>query len=154
MAALLQPGLGTARLLRASGVRSGTIEALFHRHTGQSLLEYVRRARLEIAVRLLLESDLLVADVAHLAGFSDRFHLNRAVKGWLGMPPLEIRRRGRLVAAKAGELGEDLHSRRFWNQLRRGELGKRQARKLWQFLERLYPEAFAHRVGAARIPRE
>ncbi|MCP4654231.1 MAG: AraC family transcriptional regulator [bacterium] len=145
---LLEPGFNATRLLAAAGLTSGPIEAAFHAETDQSALDYLLKCRLEIASGLLLHTNLQVADVAHLTGFSDRFHLNRAVKRWLGMPPREIRAKWRQVVARAGRPTEELLSRRFWLALRKGQAAGRQVVAALRYFFRVYPQA----AGAMGVP--
>ncbi len=102
----------------------------------------------ELGSAELLHSNLQVADIAHLTGFSDRFHLNRAVKRWLGMPPREIRAKWRQVVARAGRPAEELLSRRFWRALRKGQAAGWQVVAALRYFFRVYPQA----AGAMGVP--
>lgn len=64
---------------------------LFREYTGETVLEYITRVRLDAASRLLLEKRLTINDVAQRAGFGTRLNMIRAFKKHLGRTPTEQR---------------------------------------------------------------
>jgi len=52
----------------------------FRKHTDASPLNYLKRLRLNEAARLLLSTDLTIAEVSNRTGFSNQFHFSREFK--------------------------------------------------------------------------
>jgi len=65
----------------------------FARQTGEPPAAWLRRARLQRAVSLLRNTDLLVHDVARLSGFSSAHHLARVLRAEKNATPGALRRR-------------------------------------------------------------
>lgn len=65
---------------------------IFRSRTGITPMEYVRQARLDIALRLLLESDLPLREIAPRVGLADEYHLSRLLKARYGRGARELRR--------------------------------------------------------------
>jgi AraC-like DNA-binding protein len=63
----------------------------YKRATGEGLLQSAARFRVEVAARLLRETDLSIASVAVDAGFCDQSHMHRAFRRVLGRAPLAVR---------------------------------------------------------------
>ena len=59
----------------------------FKAATGTAPHEYVSRARLDLAKRLLLTSDRLLVDIAYATGFSSQANFNRAFRKAVGTTP-------------------------------------------------------------------
>jgi AraC family transcriptional regulator len=77
----------------AAGVHPSHLMRAFRRHHGCTVGEYVRRLRVECALRLLHASDAPLAQIALDAGFCDQAHFSRAFKAHFGVSPGEFRRR-------------------------------------------------------------
>ena len=71
----------------------------FRKANGRTLVEYLTRRRIEKAQVLLRDTDLLVKEVAFLAGFQSVAHFNRIFKDASGVAPSEFR--GKELAARA-----------------------------------------------------
>ncbi|GAA1485507.1 helix-turn-helix domain-containing protein [Brachybacterium fresconis] len=67
---------------------------LFSRETGSSLMETLRRLRLERGVQLLLESDEPIAQVARACGYPEARAFITAFRRHYGQPPGAFRRHG------------------------------------------------------------
>ena len=65
----------------------------FKAATGSAPHEYVSRARLDLAKRLLLTSDRLLVDIAYATGFSSQANFNRAFRKAVGTTPSAYRAR-------------------------------------------------------------
>jgi LacI family transcriptional regulator len=81
-----------ASALRATRQR---LERGFRRHLGRTVLEEIRNARVEVARRLLWNTDLPLIDIARRSGFTNAALLNVAFHREVGMPPGAYRRRAR-----------------------------------------------------------
>ena len=68
------------------------LEIKFRREIGCSILKYIRRVRTDQIVRLLLETELPVGQIAESFGFSDIQHFARYFRGDKQMSPLAYRR--------------------------------------------------------------
>jgi len=66
---------------------------LFRKLTGCTFSDYLLRIRMEHASRLLLESELKVASIAELTGFSSSAYFSNVFKGYYGVGPNEYRKR-------------------------------------------------------------
>lgn len=62
--------LSVAEICAETGLNTEYASKLFKQETGQRLVEYVNCYRIKKAKSLLLESDLSVADIAEMVGFS------------------------------------------------------------------------------------
>lgn len=74
------------------GVSVDYLTRIFHKEMGISLWDYLNLYRLHIAHRLLLQSDLPVAEVAHRTGFPDAAYFSRVFRKQYGVAPMKIRR--------------------------------------------------------------
>lgn len=68
---------------------------LFRKHTGTTAERYLKRLRLNQAVRLLQQSGFSVKEIALRVGFNDQFHFSKAFKSEHGLSPSHFR--GRLL---------------------------------------------------------
>lgn len=76
------------------------LERRFRAATGRSVLGQIQRAHLERAKRLLVETDLPIAEVASQSGFTDFRHLGVVFRRRLELTPSAYRDQLRGVAAK------------------------------------------------------
>lgn len=79
----------------ALGVGRQTLERRFRRWLGRTVVDEVRRARVEVARGLLATSDLPLLEVARQSGFATAALLNVAFHRELGLPPGAYRRQAR-----------------------------------------------------------
>jgi len=94
---LKAPGedLGLSALAKIAGVSDRTLARLFSAQVGMNASLYVELSRLDIARRMLEQSDLPLKTIAHEAGFGSISSLRRAFSRRLSLTPLEYRRRFR-----------------------------------------------------------
>jgi AraC family transcriptional regulator len=90
--------LSLADLSRCAGRHPVQVSRQFHRHFRCTISEYVRRVRIGRAQRLLVASDLALADIALVSGFSDQSHFTTVFRRLTGVSP----GRYRAEAARAG----------------------------------------------------
>lgn len=74
------------------GIHPTTARAAFQRVFGITIGHFVRRQRANYAMRLLAETDLDMAGIAHAAGYSSLPRLYDAFQGFLGKTPAAYRR--------------------------------------------------------------
>lgn len=67
--------------------------ALFKKHTGSSLVNYINGLKIEEAKKLLLSTSYSVSEITEIVGFSTTPYFSRVFKTTVGMPPLEYRKR-------------------------------------------------------------
>jgi AraC-like DNA-binding protein len=74
------------------GVSRGHASRRFNREVGMSAREFRNCERVELAKKLLLDSDMAMARVALDCGFSDQSHFARVFKRYAGMTPRQWRK--------------------------------------------------------------
>jgi AraC-like DNA-binding protein len=79
--------LGNADLARASGLSLRSFERKFKERFQLSPQAYIRRLRVRMACRLLVHTDLPLAQVASESGFADQSHFNHEFRRQLGRTP-------------------------------------------------------------------
>ena len=65
---------------------------VFKESVGCSPMNYLKKVRLEKASNHLLRSELSLAEIAELTGFSNQFHFCREFKNITGLPPSVYRK--------------------------------------------------------------
>lgn len=74
------------------GCSASHLSALFRKHSGMSLKNYIDKAKSEFIKQYLLYSDLSITDIATLAGFEDIYSFSRFFKRLAGVSPNTLRR--------------------------------------------------------------
>jgi AraC-like DNA-binding protein len=95
--ATLAPDTGhlrVERLAAALGISVRTLQRRLRR-SGLCFEEVSKEMRLEQAVDLLARTEARILDIALDLGYSDHAHFTRAFRGWMGLSPVEYRRRHR-----------------------------------------------------------
>lgn len=72
----------------------------FKNQTGETILDYVTRARLEKAKELLEKTDLKIYDIALSVGYQDTKYFSRLFKQWMGQTPSQFREQYFKLAAE------------------------------------------------------
>ncbi|MEJ2121018.1 MAG: Ada metal-binding domain-containing protein [Alphaproteobacteria bacterium] len=80
-------------LAERMGIGARHLSRLFRRHVGASPLQTARTMRLQRAKRLLNDTDLPIAVIAHRAGFGSVRRFNDAFLELYKRPPSQLRRR-------------------------------------------------------------
>lgn len=100
LAAHFREPLTLTQVARAAGLSAFRLAHLVKACTGRSIMQHVKRLRLEYAQKLLDEGLLNGAAIASEAGFHDQSHLTRQFRAVLGTTPGRYRRRARGPAAR------------------------------------------------------
>jgi LacI family transcriptional regulator len=79
-------------VVEAADLSRRALEQRFRKTVGRSMLQEIRRLRVEQVARLLLETDMSVTQIASTLGFSDEKHISRPFRQEKGMSPLAFRR--------------------------------------------------------------
>jgi LacI family transcriptional regulator len=87
--------LAVPTIANALGVTRQRLERHFRRELGRTILEEIRRSRVEVSRGLLLTSKLTLAEVAKHSGFTNPALLSVAFRREMGMPPGAYRRQAR-----------------------------------------------------------
>lgn len=85
---------GVDELAERLGIGPRHLTRRFKEHLGVTPTQVARTARVQRAKRLLDETDLSMADIAHQAGFGSLRRFNTVFSEVYRMPPTAIRRRG------------------------------------------------------------
>lgn len=84
--------LTVAEMAATVGLSESWFANVFKQTTGKTPLQWQLATRIDRAQKLLLESDLTVADIAAQLGFSDQAHLTKAFRQIAGETPVAWRR--------------------------------------------------------------
>jgi AraC-like DNA-binding protein len=87
VAANLAQRLSVDAIASEGGCSTVTAERLFARHTGQSVLSWVRGKRMAEAASLLRTSGLRVNEVGRMVGFDDPLYFSRVFRATYSIPP-------------------------------------------------------------------
>ncbi|MCU1469262.1 MAG: transcriptional regulator, AraC family [Glaciihabitans sp.] len=79
--------LSVDEIASVGGCSSVTAERLFARHTGLSVLAWVRGKRMDEAASLLRTSGLRVNEVGRMVGFDDPLYFSRVFRATYSIPP-------------------------------------------------------------------
>ena len=73
---------------------TGAFSRSFRKHTGMSLLQYIRRLRINMACQILMSDEhAQVSDICYEVGFNNLSNFNRKFLAEKGMPPSQFRKR-------------------------------------------------------------
>lgn len=89
---LTQP-FGEADLATIAGQSQSAFSRSFRRHTGMSLVQYVKRLRINLACQILMSDEhASITDICFQVGFNNLSNFNRQFLAEKGMPPSRFRR--------------------------------------------------------------
>lgn len=91
IAGALSERLDTGELARRFRVSREHLSRVFHEQTGTPLHAYITRARLRLAVNLLLQTRLTVKEVAARCGYTEYSAFYRIFRKRIGLAPEELR---------------------------------------------------------------
>jgi AraC family transcriptional regulator len=87
----LAGSLAVPDIARAAGISHNHLTRLFRAETGDTVIAYIRRRRLERARHLLRESTLPIPSIATAVGIGDMQAFNKACRRELGASPRAVR---------------------------------------------------------------
>ncbi|SFI35720.1 AraC family transcriptional regulator [Bradyrhizobium sp. Gha] len=89
---LTQP-FGESDLATMAGQSQSAFSRSFRRHTGMSLVQYVKRLRINLACQILMSDEQAsITDICFEVGFNNLSNFNRQFLAEKGMPPSRFRR--------------------------------------------------------------
>ncbi len=136
---LFHPDLDLQKIQDAAGFTDAEVWNAVREEVGQPAWNYFRDARLETSAHLLIETEMSVAEIGLLVGYTSIPTFRRLLRGFLGMPPSRYRRRARQQRARAGPVPAGAETHRYWQRMLDGDLSDDEARALDAYLERLSP---------------
>ncbi|WP_352861083.1 AraC family transcriptional regulator [Mesorhizobium sp. M0802] len=83
--------IAVAELAALCGLSPSHFILAFTKTFGEPPHKYLLRLRLDFAEKLLIESDLSIAEVAHLSGFSDQSHLTVTMSRYRNRTPRQVK---------------------------------------------------------------
>lgn len=81
-----------ADILERFPMSERTLSEKFRRHRGESMREFIMRKRVQRAARMLLDSDLGIAEIAQHCGFNKHADLSERFTKYMGCSPTRFRR--------------------------------------------------------------
>ncbi len=136
---LFEPDLDLKTVREAAGFADDEVFSDLREVVGQPAWSLLRDARLETAARLLLETEISIAEIGRLVGYSSVSYFRGLIRDFLGMQASELRRRAAARSERAGPLPAGADTNAYWRRVRSGELTDDEARALDDALERLAP---------------
>ncbi|MDE6747851.1 MAG: AraC family transcriptional regulator [Lachnospiraceae bacterium] len=91
----LSEDISAETLAQAGFVSRAKLYRDFYNVVGHSIKEYIRKRRLSCALTLMKKSELPLADIAYLWGYSSQQDFSRLVQHKLNMTPMEYKRSDR-----------------------------------------------------------
>ncbi len=88
-----------ADLARTAGMSRSKFAKVFAETVGSPPMEFVSRARLDKARRILLSTEMSISDIAHHVGFASRSHFSRSFRSEFGIDPSRMRLNGEIPGA-------------------------------------------------------
>ena len=67
------------------------LSRIFKKETGETLSSFIMRMRVEEAQKLLLETDMSLAQISSLVGFEDQSYFTKAFKAVAAITPGQLR---------------------------------------------------------------
>ncbi len=126
------------KMRRACGVRDSAISSVFKKAIGEAPWDYVRQGRLEIATRMLRDSNLKIELIAELLGFKDRYTFSRSFARAYGVRPRAFRKSIQAVVARLSLPPVELSSIQMLKKAVDGDLDLETAALLIERVEAIY----------------
>jgi AraC-like DNA-binding protein len=87
-----QSSIGLPEVAAVAHLTPSAFCRFFKKRTRKSFVEYLNKFRVSVACKLLMESDLPVADVCFQTGFNNLANFNRQFRRVTGMTPTQFRK--------------------------------------------------------------
>jgi len=137
---LFEVGFRTEDVRLDFGREAADLAQAFDAELGIRLDDYIAEAQLEVAVRLLLDSDHTPAQISRLLGYRTPSAFNNVVRRHFGHSPSKLRCLVRAGFARYQRNGTVSPSSTM-PKAERARIGRRLAESIWDFLSRLqFPE--------------
>lgn len=147
---LFHPDLRVGQLKKACGIRDNSISMQFHAALGLPPSSYIEKYRMDVASRLLRETEVPVSMIAELLGYSSLQVFSTAFNRWAGIRPNPYRDQHRTEDPQHESEGEQSEGPQSVETLRKalmGSLPAREATGLIHYLEDIYSTKAAEPSG-------
>lgn len=141
-----------AALKRWAEVRDKSLVTRFRTKLGRAPKAYLVRCRLETAKLLLQDPRLRIWQIAELVGYSSIGVFSKAFDRYQGVRPLAFRKQAKDRQRPVKELPLGFRGTEFFMRVLRGEVEPREAQKVIERLQSLYPQRTAAK-GMATLGR-
>lgn len=78
---------------KKTGLSQSHFATIFRQTTGQTLVEYLQRRRVEEAKALLINTRKIITEICFQCGFTNLTHFNRVFRHWTGSSPRQYRQK-------------------------------------------------------------
>lgn len=83
--------LGLSTLAKQFGMESTYFSKTFRQETGETLMQYITRKRMEKAERYITESETSLTEIAFMVGYDDYAYFSRVFRKYFGRSPRDYR---------------------------------------------------------------
>jgi len=98
--------ISLGEISRVVGFSAPYFSTIFKEEMGENLSSYVNRQRVEKAIKLLLETDTTLCEIAAACCFQDQSWFSKIFKFYTGVSPGKYRRQGGLVSVVRSSVNE------------------------------------------------
>lgn len=102
----LSSPISIPHLAARTGFSHNHLSRLFREEKNSTIVEYIRKRRMQLARHLLVETTLPIKQVANQSGIPDLHLFNKTVRRELGGPPREIRRKALRAGVTRGKASD------------------------------------------------
>lgn len=88
----LDQDLSLENISKSIGSSSYELSRKFKKETGQSITDYINKQRINEAISIMENKNLLVTDIAQMVGYNDVNYFTKVFKKLIGMTPSEFRK--------------------------------------------------------------
>lgn len=92
IAAHLERRIAVKEIADALGISAGYLSNVFREYTGQTLVEYINKCKLNKVRELMTDMGLTMREAGENLGFDDESYLSRLFRRYTGMSANELRR--------------------------------------------------------------
>ncbi len=135
---LFNPDLRVGELKRACGIRDNSISIQFRSALGQPPSTYIEECRLQIASRLLRDTEISISLITELLGYSNLQVFSTAFHRWAGQRPNPYRKKFRKFPRLGPALDESTLCTETLRQALMGTLPPAEAQIIVQRLQDIY----------------
>ncbi len=132
---LLAPDHSVAALREKLRITSNAFLTRLGRAMGLSAWRLSRECRLEIAARLLRDTEMVVADIVLLVGYDSEPSFHHLFQEWSGRSPRDYRDYARAAASTLAAAPEQIFTWDLWQKLDEGRLTEEESAILIAALE-------------------
>ncbi|MBQ8996101.1 MAG: helix-turn-helix transcriptional regulator [Oscillospiraceae bacterium] len=87
----ISDSISTAFVAEKLGISAGYLSSAFHKASGMTLTEYIKREKMRVAAELLRDTDESIGEISAYLGFSSQSYFQNTFKKVYGKTPLSYR---------------------------------------------------------------